>query len=149
MIEKTQITSKKDERSKIKHKRKTAPVSKKGNNFVSSLKKTISFEFEGTVEELMEELKDQEKQFLDKQTSYELNRYRSLIQKILKTILDEGFKTRSIRSFRRGKGTQVIVNDINNRLLDVSNYITGGSNKAFNLLRKVEEIRGLLLDLLF
>jgi uncharacterized protein YaaR (DUF327 family) len=97
---------------------------------------------------LMEDLKEQEKNFLERQTTYELNKYKSIVQKILKTILTDGFKSKKLKRSRRDRADFIIVQDINKRLLEISKHITDNTNKAFNLLKKIDEIRGLILDLL-
>jgi uncharacterized protein YaaR (DUF327 family) len=148
MIELTPTTPNKDEKKKIKSKKKTYPIKPKDKSFSASLEKTILFEFHGTVEELMEDLKEQEKNFLERQTPYELNKYKSIVQKILKTILTDGFKTEKLKRSRGDRADFIIVQDINKRLLEISKHITDNSNKAFNLLKKIDEIRGLILDLL-
>ncbi len=148
MIELTPTTPKKEEKKKIKSKKRTHSIKHKEKSFSISLQKRIHFEFHGTVEELMEDLKDQEKKFLDRQTIYELNRYKTIVQKILKTILSDAFKTEKLKRSRRDRADFIIVKDINKRLLEISKNITENTNKAFNLLKEIDEIRGLILDLL-
>lgn len=148
MIELTPTTPNKEEKKKIKSKKRTQSIKPEEKSFGISLQKRIHFEFQGTVEELMEDLKDQEKKFLDRQTMYELNRYKSIVQKILKTILSDGFKTEKLKRVRRDRADFIIVQDINKRLLEISKNITEKTNKAFNLLKEIDEIRGLILDLL-
>jgi uncharacterized protein YaaR (DUF327 family) len=148
MIEITPTTPKKEEKKEIKQKKRTSFVRQKDKSFTATLQRRISFEFQGTLEELMEELKNQEKNFLQKQNDYELNRYKAIVQKVLKLILDEGFQTKTLKRLRKDRADFIIVKDINLRLLNISKYITGNRNKAFNLLKEIEEIRGLILDLL-
>jgi len=148
MIEITPTTPKKDEKKEIKKKKLTSSVQQKEKSFTETLHKRISFDFQGTLEELMEELKNQEKEFLKKQNDYELNRYKAIVQKVLKLILDEGFQTKKLKRLRKDRADFIIVKDINLRLLNISKYITSTRNKAFNLLKEIEEIRGLILDLI-
>ena len=68
MIEITGARTRKDEKEKITKKSKLAHVKHGGKTFSSELHKTMALEFEGPIDELMENLKDQEKRFLDKQT---------------------------------------------------------------------------------
>ncbi len=148
MIELTPTAPKKDEKKEIKQKKRASSVQQKGKSFTATLQRRISFEFQGNLEELMEELKNQEKNFLLKQNDYELNRYKAIVQKVLKLILEEGFQTKELKRLRKDRADFIIVKDINLRLLNISKYITGNRNKAFNLLKEIEEIRGLILDLL-
>ncbi|MBN1497296.1 MAG: DUF327 family protein [Spirochaetes bacterium] len=147
MIEITGARPRKDEQEKITKKSRLAPVKHGDRTFSSELHKTMALEFEGTIEELLNDLKDQEKLFLEKQNEFEMNRYRALVQKILKTINDEGLSQKTMKRKKKNWGDFVIIEKINETLLAISGAITRG-NKAFNLLKSIEEIRGLILDLL-
>lgn len=148
MIEITGARTRKDEKEKISKKSKLAHVKHSGKTFSSELHKTLAMEFEGSIGELMEDLKDQEKRFLDKQTELEMNRYKALIQKILKTIVDEGFTSKTFTRKKRNRADFTTYEIINAKLVDLTNAITK-QNKAFNLLKSIEEIRGLILDMLY
>lgn len=148
MIEITPTTPNKEEKKKVKSKKRAHSIKPEEKSFSISLQKRIYFEFKGSLEELMDDLREQEKKFLGKQTLYELNRYKSIVQKILKTILSDGFKTEKLKRVRRDRADFIIVQDINKRLLEISKNITDKTNKAFNLLKEIDEIRGLILDLL-
>jgi uncharacterized protein YaaR (DUF327 family) len=80
---------------------------------------------------------------------YYLNRYRSIVEKILKKILNEGFETQKLKRLRKDKADFIIVKKINDKLFELAREITSRNNKAFNLLRTIEEIRGLVFDLLY
>jgi uncharacterized protein YaaR (DUF327 family) len=147
MIDINPTSPKKDDKVKVKSKKRTKSV-EHGNTFINSLEKTIKFDFQGTIDELLNDLKDQEREFLEKQSSYELNRYKSLVKKILKTILDEGYHTKKLKQTKKNRADFLIIDKINDKLTAVSTYITSRNNKAFNLLREIEEIRGLIFDLL-
>jgi uncharacterized protein YaaR (DUF327 family) len=148
MIEITGARTRKDEKEKITKKSKLSSVKHSGKTFSSELHKTMALEFEGSIDELMETLKDQEKRFLETQTEYEMNRYKALINKILKSIIDEGLREKTLKSKKKNWGDFVIIEKINMKLLDITSAITRG-NKAFNLLKSIEEIRGLILDLVY
>ena len=148
MIEIVTTSPKKEEKTKVKSQKRNPSIQGKEETFTKTVQKTIQFEFQGTIDELMKDLKDQEKRFLDLQTEYELNRYKSIIQKILKIVLDKGFKTQTLKRKQRDKSDFIIIEDINERLLEISHYITNKENKSFKLLKEIEEIRGLVLDLL-
>jgi len=148
MIEITGTRGRKDEKEKISKKGKLSSVKHGGKTFSSELHKTMALDIEGTIDELMEDLKDQEKRFLDKQTEHELLRYKALVQKIIKQIIAEGLQEKTLKRKKKNWGDYVIIEKINTKLLDLTNAITR-QNKAFNLLKTVEEIRGLILDLVY
>ena len=146
MIEKTSTDLKKDENLKIKGRKKSAVTRPGGASFTTAIENSLNFEFHGTIEELMNDLKDQEKRFLDEQSIYELARYKSIVQTILKQLLNDGLRTATLKRKRRNKADFVIVEEINSKLADISTAIIR-NNTAFNLMKTIEEIRGLILDL--
>ena len=148
MIELTRTSAQKNEKEKITKKGKLSSVKHGGKTFSSELQKTMAFDISGSIDELMEDLKDQEKRFLDTQSEYELLRYKALVQKIIKQILAEGLQEKTLKRKKKNWGDYVIIEKINTRLLDLTDAITR-QNKAFNLLKTIEEIRGLILDLVY
>ncbi|OHD65891.1 MAG: hypothetical protein A2176_03525 [Spirochaetes bacterium RBG_13_51_14] len=148
MIEITGTRGKKDEQEKISKKGKLSSVRRGSKSFSAELHKMMAQEFEGTIEELLENLKDQEKRFLDQQTEYEMNRYKALIQKIIKSVLDEGLQEKTMKRKKKNWGDFVIIEKINDKILAITDAITK-HNKAFDLLKTMEEIRGLILDLVY
>ena len=67
---------------------------------------------------------------------------------ILKMIMDESFSTVTLKRMRRDRADYTIVQKINTRLDEITSAITK-NNRAFDLMKTIEEIRGLLLDLKF
>ncbi len=130
--------------------RKKSGVDSLSPSFASELGMIVRAEFDGTIEELLDDLKDQEKRFLDLQSHSELQKYKALIKKILKMILEEGFENRSLeqtpRDKRLGKAEKTIINKIDENLIKLSEMVTRSSD-AFNFLKTIEEIRGLIFDL--
>ncbi len=137
----------KEEKTSIKGKKKSHDV-RGPSLFASELHNTVVQEFHGSIDELMEDLKDQEKRFLDAQNQYELNKYKALVQKILKQVLSEGFKTKTLTRTRKDRANFTIINEINRKLEEIALAVVR-SNKAFDLLSTIDEIRGLLFDLLY
>lgn len=118
-------------------------------SFEKTLQADIQIESKESIEALMNELEDQEKKFLDRQNLYELNKYKQQVQKLLKLILEDGFQAKTLRRRRRDRADYLIVKKINEKLLDLAGVITSQKNKAFNLMKEIEEIRGLVCDLIY
>ncbi len=147
MIEFSKISARQQNKSKIKNKKKSDAISHEESKFATELNTNIRFDFEGSIDELMTDLRGQEKKFLDNQTLYELNQYKALVKKILKTIQEESLKTKTFKRPRSSnKEDFTIIEKINGKLLDLSSSITK-RNDAFNLMKTLEEIRGLIFDL--
>jgi len=147
MIYISSTTPQKDEKSKVKAKKRAHSPGRVGKSFESSLHTTIEFQIQGTIEDLLSDLEENEKRFLDKQSLYELNSYRAIVQKILKMVMDEGFSTHVLKRSRSGKADFVIIEKINEKLDEITRRVS--SSSAFSLLKSIEEIRGLILDLLY
>lgn len=147
MIEINKLTGKRDPKNKIKGKGKAASSTKE-TTFAQELQKTVTHEYQGSIEELMNDLKDKEKRFLDMQSFHELQQYKTVVQKILKKVLDEGFTTATLKRRRKDRADFTIISEINEKLQAVTNSVAKG-NKAFNLMKTIEEIRGLVFDLVY
>lgn len=148
MIEINKTPVRGDEKGAVKRRKSAASVSPSGRSFNATLQKTIQHDIEGTIDQLMDDLRDQEKRFLQYQSDQELEKYRELVRKILSMILDEAFEEKTFKTRRKNWGDYTIVEKINAKLLELTTAITR-SNKAFDLMKTVEEIRGLLLDLVY
>jgi uncharacterized protein YaaR (DUF327 family) len=148
LINVTPASVKKEDNSKVKSKIKSHNA-KINESFNTVLTDRVSFEFQGSIDELFNDLQEEEKNFLANQTLYFLNRYRSIVEKVLKKILNEGFETQKLKRLRKDKADFIIIKKINDKLFEIAREITGKNNKAFNLLKTIEEIRGLVFDLLY
>lgn len=145
MIKLPSTSSNKDEKTRIKSKKKAAAPDSLRSSFSISLKSNIEFDIQGTIEELLSDLEDQEKRFVDRQTPYELQRYKAVVQKILKTVFDETFRVKVLKRPKAGRADYVIVQRINDKLEALAAMVAQSS--GFSLLKSIEEIRGLVLDL--
>lgn len=152
MIEIPRADSRQQPREGVKARKRTSGSGLKISKFNTELENRISLEYNGTVDELMNDLRDQERRFLDLQSSYELEKYKALVKKILKMILENGFESRKLdltnREKRMGKAEKTIVKKIDENLIKLSVMITRSSD-AFSLLKTIEEIRGLIFDLVY
>ncbi|MCU0848363.1 MAG: YaaR family protein [Spirochaetes bacterium] len=147
MIEITHTSGRQEEKTKVKKKRSSS-VGESRRSFSSELSSSLDFVFEGSVDELMDELKDQEKRFLDSQSKYELERYKALVKKIIKTLVDSGLKAQTLKRKPSDRAIFTVVQEIDRKLIEITDAIIK-SNKAFNLLKTMEEIRGFILDLVY
>jgi uncharacterized protein len=148
MIELPRTGSKREDNNKLKiKKKKPGSITSKEKTFSSQLENNISYNFQGTIDDLFSELDEQEKRFLDQQSLQELSRYKALIRKILKALLEEGVETTVLKKTRRNFA-ELTIREIDKKLLELSTAITR-NNKAFSLLKTIEEIRGLVLDLVY
>jgi len=122
------------------------------SKFSTELDNRVSSNLKVEMDELIGDLLDQEKKFLDMQSLYELEKYKILVRDILRMILEKGFKTEKLelsgREKRLGRAEKSIVRQIDEGLVRLSQMITR-SNDAFELMKQIEEIRGLIFDLVY
>jgi len=152
MIEIPRADSRQQAREGVKARTRASSGGSKISKFTTELETRISLEFSGSIEELMTDLQDQEKRFLDSQSLYELEKYKALIKKILKMILENGFESRKLdltsREKRMGRAEKTVIDKIDENLIKLAQMITQKSD-AFSLLKTIEEIRGLIFDLVY
>lgn len=100
------------------------------------------------INELWQKLPDIEKRFLNEPNSYNLTEYKKLV----KDILDAIMKNNTTLSMARQRGRNdkkilmsVKIIDENIQLLAMT--MLNPANSAFSLLKQIEKIRGLLMDI--
>ncbi len=140
------VSTKKNEQKSIQ-KNKAGETTHSDKNFQTELESAISTEYHGTIENLMDDLAEQEKRFIEEQSMYQMNKYKAMVKSILKILLDSDTSVETLQRRRRDRADFVVIDKINDRLDQIASTITRENNKAFNLLKTIEEIRGLLLDL--
>lgn len=152
MIEIPRADLKQQPKTGIRSRKKSGISGTTGSRFASEVEGIIVSDYSVGIDELMTDLQDQEKRFLDSQSLYELERYKLLVKKILKMILEKGFESQKLdpspREKRLGRAEKTIVRQIDDNLIALSKIITSSSD-AFGLMKKIEEIRGLIFDLIY
>jgi uncharacterized protein YaaR (DUF327 family) len=103
--------------------------------------------WDSTVDEMMQDLSEKEKRFVDIQGLIELNEYKKTVQIILQYITSNSFEAQLLkRKKASNKADFLVIKKINEKLLELTQKIVT-KNKAFNLMKECEEIRGLIFDL--
>ncbi len=152
MIEIPRTNLRQQTRADRKPGKKGAVGSASSSKFTSELESRISSDMKVEMDELLGDLLEQEKRFLDLQSLYELEKYKKLVRDLLKMILEKGFKTQkldlTLREKRLGRAEKTVVKQIDDGLIRLSEMITRSSN-AFDLMKQIEEIRGLIFDLVY
>jgi len=146
MIEIVHTGSNRDDRHKIKSGKKPFSLSGTPKSFETELATAIGNDVQGDLDQLLSDLTEQEKRFLDFQNEYELIKYKTLVGKILKLALEENVQTKTLRA-RRDLYPVVVVESVNSKLNELTNAIIR-NNQAFDLLKAIDEIHGLIVDLI-
>jgi len=146
MIGISNTTKSESNKTKIKSQKKSKIGASK-KKFETELTQSIDFEFQGTLDDLMSDLDEQGGRFLDLQSQYELAKYKSLIKKVLTLIQKQSFSVKEKkRSLLDNRAPTITVEKINSKLFEMTEALTK-KNPAFNFMKTIEEIRGLIFDL--
>ena len=113
MIEIPRADLKQQPKTGIRSQKKSGISGTSNSKFAAEVDGIISSDYAGGIEELMTDLQDQEKRFLDSQSLYELERYKLIVKKILKMILEKSFESQKLepspREKRLGRAEKTIV----------------------------------------
>lgn len=120
------------------------------NSFLAILESIVPSTQESTRElnELWKQLPDLEKRFLNQPSHQHLTEYKVLVKNIVDSILKTNYKT--FRAKLRGRNDHKLltyVKVIDENLQILTHTMLSPANSAFSLLKQVEKIRGLLMDL--
>jgi len=133
---------------KTKEKEKTSSK-KEIKTFDELIEELIPEKKEPELNRLWKELPEVEKQLIENPTEENLEKYKELVKNIAEILIKRNMKIESIKR-RTNSGKEVIlsyVKVIDNKLHKMMLTIQSKKNTAFEILRNLKEIRGLLLDL--
>ncbi|MBU0899675.1 YaaR family protein [bacterium] len=117
--------------------------------FIEELKKVDSIERKKHLDQLLTSLDQQGKIFTEKPIYDNLLKYKELVVAFMKEAIGESYQTKekiSGRSFEKQK-IYYIVEKINKNLEELTKKVLSEHHKILELAGKIDEIRGLLLDL--
>ena len=138
-----------DKKSKIRSESNSG-VAPKDNSFLEILEQIVPSSREETreINELWQKLPDIEKNFLKEPNRHNLETYKSLVKDITNAILKSN--THLVQARQRGrmdKKVLMTVKVIDDNIQILAMTMLNPANSAFSLLKQIEKIRGLLLDL--
>ena len=103
---------------------------------------------DGDLHELWQELPDVERELLNHPSNENLRRYRDVALGIARATLRRNARVKKIRR-RNRKGEMIelsLVEFVDDRLQKMAHMLSAPGNSAWFMLKTVEEIRGMLLD---
>lgn len=129
---------------------KTEPSSDSKSSFLEILESIVPSTKEETreINLLWQKLPDIEKRFLREPNQENLNLYKSLVKDITNAILKNNMKLSQAR--QRGRSDKKIlmtVKIIDENIQILAMTMLNPANSAFSLLKQLERIRGLLMDI--
>ena len=123
----------------------------KANSFQSMMDEVLPPEQETNLDlnRLWKELPDVERDLLGHSSQENLDRYRKIVIQIAKMTLKKNVSFKKIKQ-RKAQGKWVelsVVEYVDERLQKMIGLLRAPQNSAFAMLKSIEEIRGILMDL--
>jgi hypothetical protein len=144
------IKSTNDKKTKTSKTESSSSVNNKEKSFLEILEAIVPSNKEETreINFLWQKLPEVEKKFLSEPNQNNLNTYKELIKEITNAIIKKNMKLSMAR--QRGRADKKIlmtvkIIDENIQLLAMT--MLNPANSAFSLLKQIEKIRGLLMDI--
>lgn len=87
---------------------------------------------------------------IENRTVENLYAYKDMIKRFIDEVVEGGFEISERRGFSRGGRSKVMrtVSEVDAKLVELTNLILKREHKEINVLKKVGEIRGLLINLM-
>lgn len=101
------------------------------------------------LEEALEEIEAKGKKLADNRTVEALLDYKKMVQGFIKEAVEYGLKLDEKRGFSRGGRGRILrtVSNIDKKLIELTDAILNQEKKSINILERVGEIQGLLVNL--
>ncbi|WP_010632692.1 YaaR family protein [Sporolactobacillus vineae] len=96
---------------------------------------------------LLGKVDDQAERIAAIRTIHEVQAYKKCVQAFLEEAVRSGLKTEQSRSWQRGGARQTLVRTINQKLIQLTNDLLDRNRNELDLLQRLDEIRGLLINL--
>ncbi|EPG74216.1 PF03885 family protein [Leptospira fainei serovar Hurstbridge str. BUT 6] len=99
---------------------------------------------------LLRDLPDAERNFLKSPTYENLNVYKRIVQAILREVMDRNTSIETLRSRAKGGSEKIyqLINTVDDKVQTLADFIIHPDNSTFDLMKRMEDIRGLLVDLM-
>lgn len=131
-----------NQKEKIKKKNET-------NTFQSLIEEVLPEHKEPELHQLWLELPEVEKQLIRSPNEEILEQYKKIVQRIAKLLIEKNLKLETLKR-RTATGKEILLSYV--KIIDIKLHrmmlaLQSKQNTAFEILRNLKEIRGLLLDL--
>lgn len=99
--------------------------------------------------QLMQKIDDQGKVLAETRTVDELRKYKALIKEFMEDAVSLGLRLEEKRGFNRRGRTKVykIVQEVDRKLLDLTNAVLDKQKRGLDILDMVGEIKGLIVNI--
>ncbi|WP_071393504.1 YaaR family protein [Bacillus tuaregi] len=98
---------------------------------------------------LVHEIEDQGKVLAEKRTVDHLRKYKKLVKEFMDEAVQNGLQLEEQRGFNRRGRTKIykIVKEVDSALIDLTNTVLDKERSSLDILKKVGEIKGMLINM--
>ncbi|MFQ6390238.1 YaaR family protein [Priestia aryabhattai] len=98
--------------------------------------------------QVINKIEEQGKQLVKSHTIDSLRKYKTLVKQFMNEVVKNGFELNEERGFNHRGTTKVykLVKEVDTKLVDLTNDILQKEKDSLNLLKRVGEIQGLLIN---
>ena len=135
---------------KVKGKKKPDEASKgESISFSEILACTEYDERRDELQKALDEIDQKGRELVENRTVETLYEYKAMIKGFIDEVVEKGFEIKSRRGYSRVGRNKVLktVSQVDDKLVELTNMILKREHKEINLLKKVGEIQGLLVNL--
>lgn len=98
---------------------------------------------------LVKDIEDQGKVLAEKRTVDHLRKYKKLVKEFMDEAIQNGLQLEEQRGFNRRGRTKIykIVKEVDSKLVDLTNAVLDKEKSSMDILQKVGEIKGMLINM--
>lgn len=102
------------------------------------------------LQKLLDEIDDCGRALVENRTVENLYAYKKMVKSFIEEVVEKGFEIREKRGFSRGGRSKLLrtVSEVDAKLVELTSLILKRESKEVNILSKIGEIQGLLVDLI-
>ncbi|MCM3185392.1 YaaR family protein [Priestia megaterium] len=99
--------------------------------------------------QVINKIEEHGKQLVKSQTIDSLRKYKTLVKQFMNEVVKNGFELHEERGFNHRGTTKIykLVKEVDTKLVDLPNDILQKEKNSLNLLKRVGEIQGLLINM--
>lgn len=99
------------------------------------------------LQQLLTKIDEEGSRLLNHQTVKDLNNYKKYVHQFIQETVRYGLQTDTSRSWHQAGQQQTIVKKVDEKLSELTDHVLGKSKQPIDLLGKIGEIKGLLINL--
>lgn len=98
---------------------------------------------------MVEEIEEQGKTLAENRTIDQLRKYKKMVKEFMEEAIQNGLQLEEQRGFNRRGRTKIykIVKEVDSKLIDLANDVLNKEKSRLDILNKVGEIQGLLINI--